>query len=403
MKWLGSYGRCDKAATRMLRKWSFVIALALCDQAAAQETAKEGVQRTGNVDRSPSIVTSARDGVAISKPQAPASFRAFRSQPNGEPVNIYQAMVLNGTVIESTRKNFLATATPDNVAFSGWGIRGGAGSNPLVVSNFGAWFENNTGIVWAQEIDVNNEGSTQAEGSDSGGVGIALNTGSTFSPDTAISIRRTKGAGSGPGFLRGLVIEGVRNTGIRIIAMDNKTYPDLKPSATGRILALQIAKSSDGQSRMAIDENGTINWGDGSNKPDVAISRTAPGVLSISGAINDSVTWTDYSPSCAVKSGELEKYEAKGRFNRIGTRVFFNINIRATKNGNKGAAIVCTLPLRAKTDLVQTASGVETGVRVRSIAATLADKISIFSATGTYPAVNGSLLALSGVYEAEVE
>lgn len=339
----------------------------------------------------------------ITKRQAPAAFQALRTAPNGGSVNVFQAMTLNGSVIDSTNANFLATATPDNVTFSGWGIRGGAGTNPMVVSNFGAWFENNNHIVWTQEIDVNNEGATQPEGSDKGGVGLAVHTGSTYSPDTAITVRRMKGAGSGPGFLRGLVIEGARTVGVRIIAMDSQTYPDLVPAAPGKISALQVARSSDAAPRYTMDESGSMAWGGGADNADVILSRTAPATLTVQGAISDTAPWQDFSPTCQTRSGRLATFRAAGRYNAMGQRIFFTINLHVDRNGTGAGSIRCTLPVPARESLIQVAAGhvaSATG-RGRALTATLGTQADIVDYAGGYPGADGAVLAVSGVYEAD--
>ncbi|MFK4874884.1 hypothetical protein [Novosphingobium sp. ZW T3_23] len=316
-------------------------------------------------------------------------------------MNVFQAMTLNGSVIDSTNANFLATATPDNVAFSGWGIRGGAGTSPLVVSNFGAWFENNEHIVWTQEIDVNNEGATQPEGSDKGGIGLAVHTGSTYSPDTAITVRRMKGAGSGPGFLRGVVIEGARDVGLRIIAMDKTTYPGLQPAAPGAITALQVARSSDTAARFTLNESGKMTWGAGVVGADVTLSRTAPSVLTVSGSINDTAVWADFVPECQAASGDIAEFKAMGRYNRMGQRVFFTVNLRIARNGSGAGAIRCSLPVAANTALIQTASGRAATVKGKALIGTLAgEAMEIVDYSGDYPGANGVILALSGSYEA---
>lgn len=341
------------------------------------------------------------DTFSITKPQAPSAFHIFRTVPNGAPVNVVQAMTLNGSVIDSTKDHFLATATPDNVTFSGWGIRGGAGTNPLVVSNFGAWFENNSHIVWAQEIDVNNEGATQPEGSDKGGVGLAVHTGSTYSPDTAITVRRLKGAGSGPGFLRGVTIEGARNVGLRIVAMDATTYPGLQPAAPGTITALQVARSSDAAARFTLNESGAMAWGSGAGGGDITLSRTAPSVLTVGGAINDTVAWTDFVPQCDATSGTIAEARAAGRYNRIGKRVFVTINLQIARNGTGAKAIRCSLPIRPTDALIQTLSGRDAKSGGRALAATLTGAgMEITDYAGAYPGTSGAVLALSGTYEA---
>lgn len=344
---------------------------------------------------------SSPESFSIRMQQAPSAFRNFRTASNGKAVNVIQAMTLNGSVIDSTNANFLATATPDNVTFSGWGLRGGTGTNPLVVSNFGSWFENNRNIVWTQEIDVNNEGATQPEGSDRGGVGLAVHTGSTYSPDTAITVRRMTGAGSGPGFLRGVVIEGARKVGLRIVAMDETTYPGLQPKAPGTLTALQVSRSSDSAARFTLNESGGMVWGSGRSDGDVILSRTAPSVLTVNGAINDTAAWTDFAPECRSTSGAISGGEAKGRYNRMGQRVFFTMNLRISRNGSGAGAVRCSLPVEANEALVQTVSGLESGLQRKSLIATLGGSMTeITDYAGAYPGKDGAILALSGTYEA---
>lgn len=340
-------------------------------------------------------------GFTMQKRQAPSSYHAFQHVPNGAAVNVFQAVTQNGILEGSTSANFLATSTPDNVSFSGWGLRGYLGTNPLVVSNFGAWFENNEHIVWTQEIDVNNEGRTQPEGSDKGGIGIAVHTGSTYSPDTAITIRRLHGAGTGPGFLRGLVIEGARNVGLRIVAMDKKTYPGLQPAAPGTITALQVARSSDTAARFTLNESGAMTWGGGVAGGDVTLSRSAPSVLTVNGSINDTVSWSDFVPQCRAATGNFVDARAVGRYNRLGQRVFFTINLRIIQNGSGAGAIRCSLPVATNMTLIQTASGREATLKGKALIATLiGETMEIVDYSGGYPGANGAVLALSGSYEA---
>jgi hypothetical protein len=357
----------------------------------------------GTGDTSKTVSANQIDDLfTITKQQAPSAMHAFFRQPNGASVNVFQAMTLNGSVIASTNVNFLATATPDNVTFSGWGIRGGKGTNPLVVTNFGSWFENNTQIVWTQELDVNNEGATQPEGSDSGGIGLAVHTGSTYSPDTAIAVRRMQGAGSGPGFLRGMVIEGARNVGLRIIAMDPKTYPELLPAAPGTLTALQVAKSSDVNPRFTMDESGAMTWGTGATTPDVSLRRTGPDELTVEGSINDTAPWLDHHPQCKALSGSLRRVSARTRFSRFGKRVFFNLNIHIEDNGSAAGAIHCDLPVPTNDMLLQTASGRRVGRQRNALIATMASgSITITDYRNAYPASNGAILAISGTYEAQ--
>lgn len=226
--------------------------------------------------------------------QARAPFRADTLAVNGEGSQGFQALSINGTLIPSTIANFRATATPDVVAMSGWGLRGAGGTNPLVVGNFGAWFENNSSLVWATEIDVNNEGATQAIGDDRGGVGVAINTGSTYSPDTAWSVRRFAGAGSGPGFRRGGYIAGSRDLGIQFSAMEAVTYPGMTPPAPGTLTIISSAKSSDSVARFTTNQDGGMAWGPGNAAMDTQFFRSSAGAMTLVGNLNINTGGTFY-------------------------------------------------------------------------------------------------------------
>lgn len=216
--------------------------------------------------------------------QSEAVFRAFKTIKPGVPSSVFQAYTLNGSLAPSTYANFVGNFNGDTTGFQSWNFRGGSGTNEIVGANFGSWIENNTALTWATEIDCNNEGSTMPIGDDRGCVGITLNTGSTFSPDTAMRIRRATGAGTGPGWSQGIAIEGARNIGIRIMAMAPATFPGMTPAAPGNITALAFGLSSDAQYRFITDANGIMTWGPGGvGAGDVSLFRTTVNTLAVSG------------------------------------------------------------------------------------------------------------------------
>lgn len=223
----------------------------------------------------------------ITMPQALCKFGAFATVANGASYNAFQAIAVNGTLIAGTNANFLATATPDTNCLSGWGMRGGAGSNPLIPGNIGAWFENNTHIVWTLEVDCNNEGSSNTTyGDHNRGVGIMVNTGSTYSPDTGIWIHRQTGAGTGPGWQRGIMIDGARQVGIQIQTMTNAgEYLGMVPAATGAMNALLVNIYGDTVGRYWLGGDGSHNWGSGSAVGDVSLSRSGVGTLTLAGGL----------------------------------------------------------------------------------------------------------------------
>ncbi|MFO0476585.1 MAG: hypothetical protein ACK52K_15705 [Alphaproteobacteria bacterium] len=235
--------------------------------------------------------TTTAPSYPITQTQADGDFRSYFVGTNGTAFNGVQCIGVNGELAATTKANFRATPNPDNACVSGWMLRGGlstglgAGTNSMIPSNFGCWFENNTQLVWVQEIDVNNEGATQSEGNANGGWGVVVNTGSAYSPDTGIIVMRQESyaPATGVGFTRGIVVKGARTVGLRIEAMDSTTYPHI--SAPGTIQAIQILKSSDTAVRCSVNESGAISWGSGSAATDVTLSRSAASTLQVTGKI----------------------------------------------------------------------------------------------------------------------
>jgi hypothetical protein len=207
--------------------------------------------------------------------QQPSPIRVYKKVANDEGGGGIMSMTFNGTPLSNTFKNLSPFAVPDNVSILGFAMRGSDGTNPIVSSNFHGWFENNDAIVWVQEIDVQNEGATQTANDDTGGVGVVVNTGSTYSPSTGISIRRQTGAGTAPGFLRGIQIRGARDTGVEFEAMSAATYPDMTPAPTGTLSIIRSLVSGDTNARVVVSESGKISIGSGSAATDVYTERSA--------------------------------------------------------------------------------------------------------------------------------
>lgn len=238
-----------------------------------------------------------------------SAYRADMAIANGEGASGLHVFAFNGNPINSTLQNLSTIITPDTCAINAWGVRGSqgtAGTNPLIPGNVGAWFENNTNLVWALEVDCNNEGATGSEGDDNRGVGICLNTGSTYSPDTAISVRRQAGAGTGPGWLRGISIRGARNTGIEIKAMSPVTFPSVSPAAPGTIQALQVGVSNDAFNRWVVNESGAQSWGSGAADADLITQRAAArtfGVVSVD--TTSGQVWVGSTRNTAGATGQI--------------------------------------------------------------------------------------------------
>lgn len=290
---------------------------------------------------------------------------------NTEPTAAFASLSISGTVIPSTRANFVANANQDMVGTSSWVLRGGTGNNFMEAANFGAWFENNASQTWVVEIDANNEGANKALGDQTAGVGIMLATGSTYSPDTAVQVIRATGAGTGPGWQRGIALQGCRQVGLRIEAMDSTTYPSMSPAAPGTITALEFLKSSDSVSRFVADQDGAMSWGSGSASRDVSFYRSGTATMTLGGALavtgnltagNFQTTGNSWTSAITPQSGSFTSASVTLSKNiRMGKIIFFTIYYTITTVGTASGYISLSLPTACTADAIGQFSGNNAG------------------------------------------
>lgn len=232
----------------------------------------------GNVRQPGDLIIDA-DFPAYSGDEPAGPFRVYAAAEEGVGKIAGSFIITNGAAIP-----FTTLGTGDTCAVSGWGYRDTGGTNPMVVANFGARIENNLGaITWGLEVDINNEGATQDINDPAGGEAIVINTGSTYSPSTGIRIRRATGEGTGPGYLRGIMIDGVREQAITCVAMEAASFSGMSPAAPGTLTILTSYKSADTDVRFTISESGEMAWGSGSAAQDTALARATAGGLILTG------------------------------------------------------------------------------------------------------------------------
>ncbi len=111
--------------------------------------------------------------------------------------------------------------------------------------------------------------------------------------------------------------------------------------------------------------------------------------------------WLTASPSVVASGGTITTASAAMRYQTIGKRVDFHVDITITTNGTGSGAVQVTLPVtaRALTDVVGwgRADGVSgKGLQAKGQSTTL---LSIFNYDGTYPGASGEVLRVSGFYE----
>jgi hypothetical protein len=183
------------------------------------------------------------------------------------------------------------TNNQDKVIHSGWLIRGSDSVSFCEAANFGMRLEsdsstNGAASAWAVEIDVNNESSQPSTANDgSYGFGLVMATGSTYSPGTGIWMTQVAAEGTGPGFLRGIFLDGVRDVGLEVRAMAPSEHVGMSPAAPGIITAFATGLDSEVNYRFKIDESGDLAWGaGGALTQDVFLVRSSANNLGITTA-----------------------------------------------------------------------------------------------------------------------
>jgi hypothetical protein len=109
--------------------------------------------------------------------------------------------------------------------------------------------------------------------------------------------------------------------------------------------------------------------------------------------------WTPYSPVVTAATGTLTAYTATGLYNQVGKTVFVEINITITTNGTGAGSIHVTLPFTSNgAFLIPGRENATTGKMLQGVTVNAAVD-SITNYDNTYPAGNGAVLILTGVYE----
>jgi len=236
----------------------------------------------GGATREPGIAIFGANFPAYAGGEPAGPFRVLTTNPNGSGGKIAISAFITSGATNATP--FSTLGLNDSVALSGVVFGGSDSTQPIVAGNLQARFASSGTVRWGLEIDMNNEAGNNASNySHAYGSGLVVNTGSTYSPDTAIVIQRSVGEGSGPGFRRGMLMSGVREQGIVFVPMVAATFAGMTPPAPGNCSLLVSIMSNETTVTWVVNERGGMSWGSGSAAFDTTLQRLSTGGLLLGG------------------------------------------------------------------------------------------------------------------------
>lgn len=127
----------------------------------------------------------------------------------------------------------------------------------------------------------------------------------------------------------------------------------------------------------------------------IPLAGTFTTISEITGA-----AWTAYTPTLSANSGTLTSASATGRYRKLGKTCFFEITATITTNGTAAGALNATLPFTVSAFGFNSCGRESTtGKMVHGNILASQAVVSMDYYDNSYPAVNGSIITLTGVYE----
>jgi len=117
----------------------------------------------------------------------------------------------------------------------------------------------------------------------------------------------------------------------------------------------------------------------------------------------DNTAWSTSSPTVTALSGTFTTVAAAVRYKQIGETVFFSCKVTVTTNGTAAGDVRVPLPVTAYSDSAMAGRNTATGVSLTgdiSTATAGLDTLQIKTYNNQYPAADGAILVINGVYEA---
>lgn len=183
----------------------------------------------------------------------------------------------------------------------------------------------------------------------------------------------------------------------------------LSANSTATLTGKTFDTAGSGNSLSINGVAATANTGTGAVARAAAPVFTTPtlGVATattINGVTIDNAAWTTYTPTVTASVNTITSVSATGFYKQIGKSILFRATATITTNGTAAGRVEVTLPVAVSAGLgAQPLYGQNnSSAAVLSVAITASvstTKALIFTATGTYPGADSTILVVGGSYE----
>ena len=128
-------------------------------------------------------------------------------------------------------------------------------------------------------------------------------------------------------------------------------------------------------------------------------------ITNLTTSINNALSlgpWGTWSPTIGSGTGTITTVgTVVSRYAQAGKNVYFSLSITITTNGTGATSVTATLPVTAKAATAFSGRENTAGKMLQGVVAAGSSSMPIFNYDNTYPAANGYILLISGVYEAQ--
>lgn len=230
-----------------------------------------------------------------------------------------------------------------------------------------------------------------------GGTGINVGTSGGipyFSSNSTI-------ASSGVLTQYGMIYGGGAGVGVTVVPPDSSTTKVLISGGASANPAFGLITNSNLSGSAAISNANLASMATLTIKGNSTGGSATPSDLSVA-TVQSMLAgaWSSYTPTVGSATGSITTKSATGYYIQIGKLVFFQMEITITTNGTGATAVTATLPTNANHKFVFAGrENATSGKMMQGNVSAGSSTVNIFDYANAYPAVDGSVIWMSGSYE----